>query len=73
MEAYTTINNMQEISQKTGYLLSIIDVGIREFAGTGYCVDDVQMVQTVESQLMTSWGSCTKRSHKSIAQTNRTK
>ena len=36
--------------------------------GMGYCVDDVQMKQTVKSQLMTSQGSLTKQSHKSIAQ-----
>ena len=45
-------------------------MGIREFAGMGYCVDDVQMTRTIELQLMTSCGSCTKQSHKSIAQTN---
>ena len=28
--------------------------GLGEIMGTGYCVDDVQMMQTVESQLMTS-------------------
>ena len=41
-DAYTTINDMQEISQKTSYLLSNVDVGIREFVGMGYCVNDVQ-------------------------------
>ena len=60
MDDFTTINNMQEISQITGYLLSNINVGIGEFTGTGYCVNDMQMMQTVESQLMTSWGSHTK-------------
>ena len=43
MNAYATINDTWEISWKTGYLLSNIDVGIREFIGMGYCVDDVQM------------------------------
>ena len=59
-DAYATINDTWEISQKTGYLLGIIDVGIREFVGMGYCVDHVQMVQAVESQLMMSCGSHTK-------------
>ena len=49
---------------KTGYLLGNIDAGIREFAGTGYHVDDVQMMQTDESQVMTSRGSRTSQSHK---------
>ena len=44
-----------------------------EFAGMGYHVDDVHMTQTDESQMMTSCGSHTSRSHKSIAQTNCTK
>ena len=57
---------------KTGYLLRNIDVGIQEFAGMGYHVNDVQMMQTIKSQLMTSHGSHTKLLHKSIAQTNRT-
>ena len=73
MDAYVTINNMWEISWKTGYLLSNIYTGIWEFTGMGYCVDDMQTMPTVESQLMPSQGSHTKRSHKSIAQTNRTK
>ena len=33
----------------TGYLLGNVDVGIQEFAGTGYHVDDVQMTWTDES------------------------
>ena len=60
MDAYATINDMQEISQKTGYLLSNVYAGIGEFVETGYHVDDMQMMQTVESQLMMSWGSPTK-------------
>ena len=60
MDAYATINDMQEISWKTGYLLSYVYKGIGEIAGMGYCVDDEQMIQTVKLQLMTSWGSCTK-------------
>ena len=54
MDAYTTINDMQEISWKTGYLLSNVYTGIGEF------MNDGQTMQTVELQLMTSWGSCTK-------------
>ena len=42
MDAYATINNMWEISQKTGYLLGNIDAGIWEFMGMGYCVNNVQ-------------------------------
>ena len=48
-------------------------MGIRDFTGTGYCVNDMQMMRTDESQMMTSHGSHTSQSHKSIAQTNRTK
>ena len=48
-------------------------MGIREFTGMGYCVNDVQMTQTDKSQMMTSHGSHTSQSHESIAQTNRTK
>ena len=62
-----------EISQKTSYLLSNIDVGIQEFAGMGYHVDDVQTTPPVELQLMTSCGGCTKQSHKPITQMNCTK
>ena len=58
---------------KTSYLLRNVDVGIREFAGTGYHVDDVQTTWTDESQMMTSRWSHTSQSHKSIAQMNRTK
>ena len=58
---------------KTGYLLGNIDAGIQEFAGTGYCVDDMQMTQTDELQMMTSRGSHTSQSHTSITQTNCTK
>ena len=60
MDAYTTINDMQEISWKTSYLLGSVHTGIGEFTGMGYHVDDVQMMQTVKSQLMTSCGSRTK-------------
>ena len=58
---------------RTGYLLGNVDMGIQEFVGTGYHVDDIQMMQTDESQMMTSCGSCTSQLHKQIAQTNRTK
>ena len=64
MDVYTTINNTWEISWETGYLLSNIDVGIWEFTGMGYHVDDVQMMQTIELQLMMSCGSRTNQSHK---------
>ena len=71
-DAYTTINDTQEISQKTSYLLRNVDTGIREFMGMGYCVDDVQMMQTDESQMMMSCGSHTSQSHKSITQNKMT-
>ena len=50
--------------RKTSYLLGNIDTGIGEFAGMGYHVGHMQMMQTIESQLMTSCGSRTKRLHK---------
>ena len=53
-DAYATINNTQEISWETGYLLWNVDAGIRELEGTGYHVNDVQMAQTDELQMMTS-------------------
>ena len=59
-DAYATINDTWEISWKTGYLLSNVNMQIGEFMGTGYHVDDMQMMQTVKSQLMTSRGSHTK-------------
>ena len=37
-----------------------VDMGIREFMGTGYHVDDMQTVQTVELQFMMLHGSHTK-------------
>ena len=58
--------------RKTGYLLGNVDMVIQEFTGMGYHVDDVQTMRTDESQMMTSCGSHTSQSHKSIAQTNRT-
>ena len=33
---------------KTSYLLGNVDTGIWEFAGMGYHVDDVQMMQTIK-------------------------
>ena len=48
-------------------------MGIWEFAGTGYRVDDMQTTWTDESQMMMSRGSHTSRSHKSIVQANHTK
>ena len=44
MNTYATINDMQEISWKTGYLLGNVDMGIRGFTGTGYRMDDVEML-----------------------------
>ena len=58
---------------KTSYLLRNVDAGIQKFAGTGYHVDDVQMMQTDELQMMMSCGSRTSQLHKSIEQTNHTK
>ena len=52
----------------TGYLLRNVDVGIEEYAGTGYHVDDRQMAWTDELQMMKSCGSHTSQSHKQIAQ-----
>ena len=49
MITYATINDMWEISWKTGYLLSNVYAGIEEIMGMGYCVDDMQMMQTVKS------------------------
>ena len=42
---------------KTGYLLGNIDARIQEFVGMGYHVDDMQTMQTDESQMMMSHGS----------------
>ena len=47
--------NITENWLLTGYLLSNIYAGIGEITRMGYCVDDMQKMQTVESQLMTSW------------------
>ena len=47
-------------------------MGIGEFTGMGYNVDDMQMMQTIKSQLMTLHGSHTKQLHKSITQANHT-
>ena len=60
MDAYATINGTRENHRKTGYLLGNIDAGIRKFVGTGYHVNDMQTMQTIESWLMTSCRSCTK-------------
>ena len=59
-DTYATINDMREISRETGYLLRNVHVGIRYFMGMGYHVDDMQMMQTIELQLMMSHGSHTK-------------
>ena len=60
MDAYATINDTWEISWNTSYLCGNIYAGIGEFAGMGYCVNNVQMMQTDESELMMSQGSRTK-------------
>ena len=60
MDTNATINSTWEISQETGYLLGNVDVGIWEFTGMGYCVNDMQMMQTIELQLMMLRGSHTK-------------
>ena len=44
MDTYATINDTWEIAWKTGYLVGNIDMGIRAFAGMGYHMDDVQMM-----------------------------
>ena len=54
MDTYATMNDTQEISWKPGYLLGNVYVGMREIVGMGYHVDDMQTMQTVESQLMMS-------------------
>ena len=46
--------------RETSYLLGNVDAGIQELMGMGYHVDNVQMTQTIKSQLMTSHGSHTK-------------
>ena len=60
MDAYATINDMWEISQKTGYLLGNVYAGVREFVEMGHHVDYVKTMPPVELQLMTSCGSHTK-------------
>ena len=49
-------NNQQYVgnSWNTGYLLGNLYAGMGETDGMGYHVDDLQTMQTVESQLMTS-------------------
>ena len=44
----TTINDTREYHRNTGYLLRDVDMGIPEFVGMGYHVDDGQMTQTDE-------------------------
>ena len=60
MDAYATINDMQEISRDTSYLLGNVYMEIGEIVGMGYQVNDMQMMQTEELKLMMSQGSCTK-------------
>ena len=64
---------MGKYHRKTSNLLRNVHTGIGEYVGTGYCVDDMQTMRADESQLMTSCGSHTNQSHKSITQTNRTR
>ena len=71
-DTYTTINNTQEYHGNTGYLLGNVDMGIQEYMGMGYDMDDGQMKQTDESQIMMLYQSCTSQSHKQIRQTNHT-
>ena len=73
MDAYATSTVHGKYHGETSYLLRNVDMGIWDFAGMGYHVNDVQMMQTIKSQLMMSHGSHTKQSHKSITQTNCTK
>ena len=73
MDDYATINDTREISQKTTYLLRNIDMGTREFARMGYCVDNMQRMWMDESQMKMSSGGHTSQSHKRIAQNNRAK
>ena len=54
--------------RNTGYLLRNVDAGIQELMGMGYHVDYMQTTWTDEPQMMTSHGSHTSRSNKSIAQ-----
>ena len=52
---------------KTGYLLGNIDAGIWEFAGTGYHVNNAQMMQNQVAVDDVTW-----KSHKMITQINHT-
>ena len=69
-DAYATINDTWDISQENQLLTR---EGIREFTGMGYHVNDMQTMWTDKLQMMTSHGSRTNQSHKSIIQTNCTK
>ena len=52
---------------KFGYLLGNVDTGIREFTGTGYHVNNMQMMQNRVAVDDVTWNS-----HKMITQINRT-
>ena len=52
IDAYATMDDTQEISWNTGYLLGNIYPEIGEITGTGYHVNNMQMMQTDKSQLM---------------------
>ena len=73
IDTYATIKNTWEISRENQLLTQEHYVGIQEFAGTGYCVDNMQTTWTDESQMMTSHGSRTSQLHKRIAQNDRAK
>ena len=47
-DAYTTINDTQEISWEYWLLLGNVDARTQEFMGMGNRVDDGQMTQTDE-------------------------
>ena len=63
-DTYMTINDTWEISWETTYLLRNVDVGIQEFVGMGYHVDDGQTTWTDELQMMMSCQSHTSQSDK---------
>ena len=74
-DTYTTINNTWEISWEYQLLTRerwCGNSGIRGNRDTVWTTCRWDMRQ-IELQMMTSCGSCTSQSHKSIAQTNHTK
>ena len=73
LDPYTTINDTQEISQESSYLLGNVDAGTQEFAGMGNHVNDGQTTWTDKLQMMTSRRGHTSQLHKQIAHMNCTK